>query len=238
MSFDTLQNSRALRRILSSVALWTEGEERGLPAIVVSLLVHVPLTFSYTILMWMDVYGSFDLTQATDVLYIALTETALVVKILSLLYHRKMARRMFDEWQSGEQFRLQSPQEIWMWKHSVSSFRIVSFLYIGCSFSFVGCEFVVVLFLNGYRLPFPYWTPFNWNQPIYYWFAYFYEVLAMPLTCISNCTLDMWQCYIMLHLAICYRLIGMRLHQLNNKPSTNVTQAIVRIVQFEQKVKR
>lgn len=98
MSFDTLQNSRALRRILSSVALWTEGEERGLPAIVVSLLVHVPLTFSYTILMWMDVYGSVDLTQATDVLYIALTETALVVKILSLLYHRKMARRMFDEW--------------------------------------------------------------------------------------------------------------------------------------------
>ncbi|XP_073834484.1 odorant receptor 94a-like isoform X2 [Musca autumnalis] len=223
-SFDTLQKSRTLRKILAYVGLWTEAdEERAWRGIALSLLIHVPLTFSYTILMWMDVYFSTDLPQATDVLYMALTETALVVKILSLLYYRNMARRMFNEWQNGEQFRLHSVMEKRMWRRSFSTFGIVFRWYITCSFSVVGCSFAAVLFLNTYKLPFPYWTPFDWNQPIYY------------------CTLDMWQCYIMLHLATCYRLIAMRLQNLNDKPNegeNSVKQDIIEIVQFEQEVKR
>ncbi|XP_061396632.1 odorant receptor 94a-like [Musca vetustissima] len=241
MSFDTLQKSKTLRKILWFVGLWTEDDKGALPAMVKSLLIHVPLSFTYTILMWMDVYFSADLNQATDVLYVALTETALVVKIISILYHRNIARQMFEEWRSSEQFRLHSVQEKWMWRQSFRTFGIVSFLYITCSFSVVVYAFAAVLFLNTYQLPFPYWTPFNWNQPIYYWYAYFYGALATPLTCISNITLDMWQCYIMLHLAVCYKLIAMRLQQLNGNPkeaNRNVTKDIIRIVQFEQKVKR
>lgn len=145
MSFDTLQESRILRKILRIVGLWVDDGEHRVPSIVVGLLIHGPLTFSYTILMWIDVFVSSDLTQATDVLYIALTETALVVKIISILTHRKLARSIFDAWQTDDRFKLQSLEERLMWKESFATFTIVSIPYIACSISVVGCTFAAAL---------------------------------------------------------------------------------------------
>lgn len=243
MSFDTLQESRILRKILRIVGLWVDDGEHQhrVPSIVVGLLIHGPLTFSYTILMWIDVFVSSDLTQATDVLYIALTETALVVKIISILTHRKLARSIFDVWQTDDRFKLQSLEERLMWKESFATFTIVSIPYIACSLSVVGCTFAAALFTNVYRLPFSYWTPFDCHDPKYYWYAYFYGAIAMPLTCIANCTLDMWQCYMMQHLAVSFKLIATRLEKLGrseHEPHSVVMRKLIRIIQLEQKVKR
>ncbi|XP_013109246.1 odorant receptor 94a [Stomoxys calcitrans] len=240
MSFDTLQNSRTIHKILTFVGLWIEGDIKRVPALVISLLIHVPLTFTYTLLMWMEVIASTDITQATDVLYVALTETALIVKILSILRRRHLAKSMFRQLRYDDKFQLKNVQEHMMWRRSFKTFGIVSSLYITTSLSVVWIAFTVPLFLKEYTLPFPFWTPFDWRQPIYYWYAYIYEVLAMPLTCLSNCTLDMWQCYIMQHLAACLRLSAMRLQKLGhaNENDVEATETVICIIQLQQEVKR
>ncbi|XP_013109245.1 odorant receptor 94a-like [Stomoxys calcitrans] len=240
MSFDTLQNSRSIHRILTFVGLWFDDEIKHVPALVISLLIHVPLTFTYTLLMWMEVIVSTDLYQATDVLYIALTETALIMKILSILRHRHLAKSMFRQLRYDDKFQLKNVQEHMMWRRSFKKFNLVSRLYIGCCLFVLCASLAVPLFVEEYTLPFPFWTPFDWRQPIYYWYAYIYGALAMPLTCLSNCTLDMWQCYIMQHLAACFRLNAMRLQKVGNANETDVqvTEAVIYIIRLEQEVKR
>lgn len=245
MAFDTLQNSRIIVKILTTIGVLTnEKLRRYLPnisPICYKLILHAPLTFTYTILMWLEVLSSSDLNQATDVLYIALTETALVIKILSVWYHDALIKSMYNEWQQNEMFELKTMQEYVMWQRPVKIFSLVAFLYITCSLSVVFCAFAAVLFLNKYQLPFPYWTPFNWKHPSNYWYAYLYELFAMPLTCISNGTLDMLLCYMMQHLALLFKLIAMRLENLGTKRGeTNacITKKLLKIIEFHLKLKR
>ncbi|XP_065363675.1 odorant receptor 94a-like [Calliphora vicina] len=245
MAYDTLQKSRILITILSSTGVLTNEKlhHRNLPKmspIYYKLMLHIPLTFTFTLLMWLDVLFSSDLNQATDILYMVLTETALVVKILSVWYHDALVKSLFNEWQQNEMFKLQTTQESVMWQRTFKLYGIVAFVYIAGSLSVVCSSFTAVLFLNVYRLPYSYWTPFNWKHPLKYWYAYCYEFIAMPLTCICNCTLDMFHCYMMQHLALYFKLIAMRLENLGtNKDETNagVTQKLLRIIEFHLKLK-
>ncbi|XP_075154544.1 odorant receptor 94a-like [Haematobia irritans] len=239
MAFDSLENLHIIHKLLRYAGLWTDSDDvRG--SLVISLLVHGPLTFTYTLLMWMEVMVSTDIIEASDVLYMALTETALIVKIMSILRHRHHAKSMLKRWQCDEQLELQNSQERLMWKKSFSMFNIVSFMYIVSSLSVVISSFTIVLLLKEYTLPFLFWTPFDWHNPPYYWYAYLYGALAMPLTCLSNCTLDMWQCYIMQHLAVYFKVIAMRFQTLgrSNETHQNTTKTLLSIIKMEQDIKR
>ncbi|XP_037824950.1 odorant receptor 94a-like [Lucilia sericata] len=218
MAYNTLEKSRVIIKILATIGILTNKKLHlklsKVPPIYYKLMIHVPLTFTYTTLMWLEVIFSSDIYEATDVLYMVLTETALVVKILSIWYHDALIKSLFNEWQQNEMFKLYTTQEFYMWQP--------------------------VLFLNSYELPFLYWTPFNWKHPSNYWYAYFYELFAMPLTCLSNCTSDMLLCCMMQHLALYFKLIAMRLENLGNKKgeiNSVVTKKLLTIIKFHLKLK-
>ncbi|KAM7348096.1 odorant receptor 94a-like [Cochliomyia hominivorax] len=244
MAYDTLEKSRIIIKILTAVGILTnEKLQRRLPkipSIFFKLLIHLPLTFTLTISMWWEVLSSTDLYDASDVLYIVLTETALVVKVLSAWYNDALIKSMFSEWQHNEMFELETTEECFIWRDAMQTYNLIKILYIGCSLSVVGFGFTAVLFLNHYQLPFPYWLPFDWTDPLNYWYAYSYELIALPVTCISNCTSDMFFCYMMQHLALQFKIAAMRLEKLGfekNENNRETTKKLLGIIKLHLKLK-
>ncbi|KNC23846.1 putative odorant receptor 94b, partial [Lucilia cuprina] len=243
-AYNTLEKSCIIIKILTTIGILTNKKLHlklaKVPPIYYKLMIHIPLTFTYTTLMWLEVIFSSDIYEATDVLYMVLTETALVVKILSIWYHDALIKSLFNEWQQNAMLKLYTTQEYFMWQRTIKLFGIVAFLYITCSVSVLCFSFTAVLFLNSYELPFLYWTPFNWKHPSNYWYAYFYELFAMSLTCLSNCTSDMLLCYMMQHLALYFKLIAMRLENLGNRKdeiNSVVTKKLLTIIKCHLKLK-
>lgn len=245
MTYDTLEKSHIIIKILSIFGVLNNDKLHlklpKIPPIYFKLMLHLPLTFTYVTLMWLEVITSTDLNEAIDVLYMVLTETALVMKLLSVWYHDALIKSLFEEWQQNEMFQLQTTQECVMWRDKIKMYSIVAFLYITCSLSVVGCAFVAVLFNKTYQMPFPYWLPFNWKDPLKFWYAYIYELFSMPLTCISNCTMDMLFCYMMQHLALCFKVLAIRLEHLGfgkNETNLDITKKLLAIIKFHVKLKR
>ncbi|KAM7348098.1 odorant receptor 94a-like isoform 1-T2 [Cochliomyia hominivorax] len=244
MTYDTLEKSHIIIKILETFGVLTNKElHRKLPKLsptCFKLLIHSPLTFTFTILMWLEVLNSEDLNQACDVLYVVLTEIALIVKLLNVWYHDALIKSMFFEWQQNKIFELQTTEECVIWRNIMKLYSVVAFLYIGCSLSVVGFAFTAVLYLSRYQLPFSYWLPFNWKDPLNYWYAYSYELITVPVTCISNSTADMFFCYMMLHLAMHFKVIAMRLEQLGfgkNETNSQVTRKLLTIIKLHLKLK-
>lgn len=246
MAFDTLQKSHCIVKILTICGILTNNKLLAkLPKfqpICYKLLLHVPLTFTFTLLMWLEVSFSSDLSQATDALYVTLTETGLLVKILSVWYYEVLVKSLFNEWQQNEMFRLQTIQECAIWERRTKVYSHLVFLYIGFSLIATTCACTSVLFLNSYQLPFPIWLPFDWKSPLNYWCVYVYELFAMPLTCLSNSTLDTFFCFMIQHLALHFKMIALRLKALGNNQkdgsNTDVTKRLIAIIELHLKLKR
>lgn len=241
MAYDTLEKSRIIIKIVATFGVLNNELFKKISPMFFKLTIHLLTSFTITCLMWIEVLTTTDLNEASDVLYIALTETALVVKLLSIWYHDTLIKSLFNEWQNNEMFQLQSTQECVMWRDTIKLYSIVAFLYITCSLSVAGCAFTAVLFLDQYQLPFPIWLPFNWKDPLKYWYAYIYELISVPVTCIANCTMDMFLCYMMQHLALYFKLLAIRLERLGiGKDITNagISKRLLAIIEFHVKLKR
>ncbi|XP_037824580.1 odorant receptor 94a-like [Lucilia sericata] len=164
--------------------------------------------------MWLKIIFSSDINEANDILYVALTETGLLVKILNIWYYDALIKFLFNEWHQNEMFELYTTQERVLWQP--------------------------LLFFDSYELPFSIWTPFDWKLPSNYWYAYFYELFAAPLSCLSNCTTDMLLCYMMQHLALYFKFIGIRLENLaTDEKQTNdvITKKLLTIIKLHLKLK-
>lgn len=249
MSFDTIQKSRTIIKILKNCGIWKnyvdndddEPGKRKISTFFYPLLIQTPVTFLFGILMCLELIFSSDLSQAVDVLYIFLTLFALVIKVLNAWYYDALAKTMFKEWQTNEMFQLKTLQERLMWQRSFKIFSRVAILYIFWCLAVVTGDFTVALFINKYQLPYALWMPFDHRDPLYFWYAYIYELFAMSVSCLTNITLDMLHCYMMQHLTLCFKLIAMRLENLNSQKfetNNNVTQKLVDIIKLDQKVKR
>uniref|UniRef100_A0A1A9WB04 Odorant receptor n=1 Tax=Glossina brevipalpis TaxID=37001 RepID=A0A1A9WB04_9MUSC len=193
-------------------------------------MVHVPLTFTITTLMWIKVIVSPNLIEAADVIYMAFTETALVVKILSAWRFARLLQFMFLEWQTNELFSLKNTSEELIWNRQFKIFKIFAFVYIISSLSIVILSFISVLYMGVHRLPFTYWTPPGWEQSSYFWYLCLYDVISMTITCTSNCTLDMYFCYLLKHNAACFRMVSLRLEKLgysSEDATTNLKEIII-----------
>ncbi|XP_034114452.2 odorant receptor 94a [Drosophila albomicans] len=179
-------------------------------------LLHLPCTFAFIGLMWLEAFVSSNLEQAGQVLYMSITEVALIVKIVNIWHRRTAAWQLMQQLQHGPEYELRSEEEFSSWQREQWMFKWCFYLYSLVSLGVVYSGCIGVLFLKEYVLPFAYFVPFEWRNSHGYWYAYGYCFAGMTVTCISNVTLDMIGCYFMFHISLLYQLLGFRLRALKD----------------------
>ncbi|XP_036323149.1 odorant receptor 94a [Rhagoletis pomonella] len=225
---DRIASVRSLIIVLKVIGLWQWPEDRTqwertqfLLKLqrVYGLALHLPLTFTLITLMVCAALLSHDLEEISNVLYILLTEFALVVKIFSIWQHGTLAWRYLDELVHSSKYEFRQQAELTQWMREQRLFVIVAYSYIfgSCSIVVFSCFGALYTAADVYVLPYAYYVPFEWRDPHNYWYAWSYCCISVSLTCVANVTLDMIFCYFMLHLSMLYKLIGWRLAALRQR---------------------
>ncbi|XP_050320640.1 odorant receptor 94a-like [Bactrocera neohumeralis] len=211
---NNLSGGRRVIQILKLLGLWHYGGAMRTPYLLYSALLHSVFTIPYTIMMCMDVVQASDLEKFTNTMYMTLTELGLVAKLVNVWCYSRLLVDFFTAFTHDKLYQLQDAEEQQNWQRTQKNYSRVAFLYFTMSLSTLTTAFVGVLYSEEYELPFPYAPPFDWRTPRGYWYAYFYELLAMPITCLSNCAFDMIQCYMLLQLSLCFKVISGRLERM------------------------
>nr|QKN21385.1 odorant receptor [Bactrocera dorsalis] len=214
MEFDNINGARRVIKVLQYIGLWRFDVPWQTYYAAYSYILHFSFTFPYTVMMWVDVVQASDLEKFSYIMYMSLTELALLAKVTNVWINSKIFVQFFHVLANDEVYRLRSEEECTLWSKVHKYYRFIAFMYFAMSITLVTIAFVGVLFSAEYELPFPYAPPFEWRNERGYWYAYFYELVAMPVTCFSNCGLDMIQCYMLLHLSLCYQMIAGRLQEM------------------------
>ena len=92
--------------------------------------------------MWLDCVLSNDLNNIIDVFYIALTETAYLVKLVNAWHYAPIINECVLEWSEKELNILKTTEERLMWQNVQHQFYIAIRLYI------LGSLFVIILAFN------------------------------------------------------------------------------------------
>ncbi|XP_036329776.1 odorant receptor 94a-like, partial [Rhagoletis pomonella] len=152
---------------------------------------------------------------------IYLSSLALLAKLVNVRYYGQLLVDFFAALTNDALFQQLSLEEQLIWAREQRHYGWMALLYFAMSLTVVSTAFVGVLISANYELPFPYAPPFDWRTERGYWYAYChgnaaycYELLAMPITCLSNCAFDMRQCYMLVQLSLCFKLIFGRLERM------------------------
>ncbi|XP_020716058.1 odorant receptor 94a-like [Ceratitis capitata] len=209
--YDNNSGGRRIIQVMKLLGLWYYEGSAKMPYLLYSCLLHFTISIPFTIFMAMDVVHATDLEKFTNIMYLTLTELGMVAKLFNVWFYAKLLVDFFETLSGDKYFELREKDERLKWQHAQRTYaRIVLFyVFIGLGAMFTG--FVGVLFSAKYELPFPYAPPFNWHTPHGYWCAYLYELLAMLITFFANYGFDMIQCYMLLQLSLCFKLICGRL---------------------------
>ncbi|XP_054081728.1 odorant receptor 94a [Zeugodacus cucurbitae] len=199
-------------------------------------LLHVPLTFTYNTLMWIEALTRWE--RADHILYISITEVGMMALALNFWRMERCAWHFMHELNHSDCLALRNDVERDWWCGQQRLFARIVVCYIGGGAGVLFTAFGATLFMSGYSLPYDYWLPFEWHNAQNYWYAYGYEVIAMSLTCISNVTMDMLLCYYLFHVALLYKLIGMRLMALQHLSEPLAVQQLMNIIELHKRVKR
>ncbi|CAD6994392.1 unnamed protein product [Ceratitis capitata] len=227
-----ISSGRIIVYVLQAIGLWQWAEDRrqyernrNLQRLqrLYGLLLHLPLTFTFILLMLTAALLAHDLEETSGVLYMLLTELALVVKILNIWRQGSSAWLYMDELAHEALYSLRQESERLQWQSELRSFDIIAYSYTLTSIGVVvfACVGVLLTATDIYVLPFDYYVPFEWRHPRNYWYAWSYCSVSMMMTCISNVMLDMIFCYFMFHLSLLYKLIGWRLAALRRSRADN-----------------
>ncbi|XP_018785120.1 PREDICTED: odorant receptor 94a-like [Bactrocera latifrons] len=211
---DNLSGGRRVIKILKLLGLWHYGGAMRTPYLLYSGLLHSVFSIPYTTMMCMDVVQASDLEKFTYTMYMTLTELGMVVKLVNVWFYSRLLVDFFAAFTHDKLYQLQDAEEQQSWQRTQKNYSRVAFLYFTISLSTLATAFVGVLYSDEYELPFPYAPPFDWRTPRGYWYAYCYELLAMPISCLSNCAFDMIQCYMLLQLSLCFKVISARLERM------------------------
>ncbi|XP_017046532.1 odorant receptor 94b [Drosophila ficusphila] len=220
---------------------WKNDEEAGILSCLKRIhpfVLHLPLTFTYIALMWYEAFTSSDFEEAGQVLYMSITELALIIKLLNIWYRRNETANLINELQHNPAFNLRNAEEIQFWEKNQKGFKRIFYWYICGSLVVAFMGYTSVFFQEEYELPFGYYVPFEWRSRERYFYAWGYNVVAMTLCCLSNILLDTLGCYFMFQIASLFRLIGMRLKALQNAPEEKAKPELRSIFQLHSKVKR
>ncbi|XP_036218492.2 odorant receptor 94a [Bactrocera oleae] len=236
MAFDKMANFHTLKRLLIALGLWHEGNgsrfERHYRYY--QLFVHTTITFTFTLLLVLEVMYSESLNHAIDVLKFMLCEVAVVFKVLNAWYYARKISELVNEWESSEIFALRTSAEEQMWQKTQINFHKLTMIYICTGFNSAICALLSVLLMGAYELPYALWTPYDWSDT-YFWPMYCYEFIAMPFTCLCNITIDLFQAYLLLHLTLCFRVISMRLESAGTENA--ITNEFLNNIKMHQRVK-
>ncbi|XP_036329785.1 odorant receptor 94a-like [Rhagoletis pomonella] len=212
--YDNLAGGRGVIKVLQLMGLWRYEGAINTPYTLYSLLLHFTLTIPYTIMMCMDVFHASDLEKFSNTMYMTLTELALLAKLVNVWYYGQLLVDFFAALTKDALFQQLSIEEQLSWAREQRHYGWIALLYFAMALTAVSTAFVGVLISANYELPFPYAPPFDWRTERGYWYAYCYELLAMPITCLSNCAFDMIQCYMLVQLSLCFKLICGRLERM------------------------
>ncbi|EDV94688.1 odorant receptor 94b [Drosophila grimshawi] len=215
---------------------WSDGNWRQLKSIYPFVL-HLPLTFTYIALMWLEVIVSDDLEQAANVLYMSLTELALVVKLINIWYRGEQALNFMNALDSYAKCNLPKSEDIQFWQREQRNFKRIFYTYIGGCTAVAVTGYSGVLFQDTYELPFGFYVPFEWRRRERYFYAYGYNILAMTLCYLSNCLLDTMGCYFMYQIAVLYKLLGRRLVALRDMPENVAVPELRCIFQLHRHIR-
>ncbi|XP_013116840.2 odorant receptor 94b [Stomoxys calcitrans] len=241
---DRVSSGRLLILILKVLGLWhwQEEEDQSVLSIILhhlhAWLLHVPMSFAFCALMWIEVFRAPDFVEAGKVLYMSLTLSVVIPKTLSFWLLSTRICRFIKDLQVNPMYEFQSQEEILMWHSQHKLFKNVVRLYLGGSVLAALGAFIGVLFEEDYQLGFPYWVPFEWHNPRGYWLAYLYNVVAMSVACFSNVSFDMFGCYMIFHIGLLYKLLSLRFHQLQHVDEVKAKDKLMAFVLMHMKIKR
>ncbi|XP_053954850.1 odorant receptor 94a-like [Anastrepha ludens] len=243
----SMRAARTLMRLLQGMGLWPIGKphsrddsqhprRRRSLAHYYGYLLHLPLTFTYNTLMWIEALTRWE--RADDILYISITELGMMALAVNFWRVEHAAWHFMHEISYGSSYALRNEEERECWRQQQWLFERIAICYIGGGVGVLLTAFGATLLVNGYNLPYDYWLPFEWHNAHNYWYAYGYELVAMSLTCISNVTMDMMLCYYLFHVALLYKLIGIRLMALQHLREPFAVAQLIAIIELHKKVKR
>ncbi|XP_067626204.1 odorant receptor 94a-like [Eurosta solidaginis] len=248
MQFDNIYGARLVIRILRFVGLWHLNDSTKSLYIAYSYILHLTISFPHTTMMWVDVVQISSLEKFSYVMYMALTQLGMLAKVANVWLNSKLLMNFFDVLANAEMLSLHSDAERKLWSNAHRYFRRVVLAYVSMSLMALSIAFLSVLLKDEYELPFPYAPPFDWHNERGYWLAYGYELLAMPVTCLSNCGIDMIQCYMFLHLSLCYKMIAGRLKEMgklkrqlslpNQFSETRLLEDLAAVMKLHERTKR
>ncbi|XP_034659823.1 odorant receptor 94b [Drosophila subobscura] len=199
---------------------------------------HLPLTFTYISLMWLEALTSADFEQAGQVLYMSLTELALVTKIINFWYRREQVSEFIRELSEDPAYELRTREEAELWQRQQLHFKRIFYFYIRGSLFVAAMGYFSVFVQEEYELPFGYYVPFEWRTRERYFYAWGYNVIAMTLCCVSNILLDTMGCYFMFHIALLYRVMNLRLRALHQAPEKVAAPELRAIFRLHTRVRR
>ncbi|XP_043649980.1 putative odorant receptor 71a isoform X2 [Drosophila teissieri] len=211
-----------------SIADWTNWQGYAL---------HVPFTGLFVVLLWVEAIRSRDIQHTADVLLICLTTTALGGKMINNWKYAHVAQGILTEWSTCDLFELRSQPEVDMWRFEHRRFSRVFMFYCLCSTGVIPFIVIQPLFDIPNQLPFWMWTPFDWRQPVLFWYPFIYQAITIPVTCMCNITMDGVNWYMMLHLSLCLRMLGQRLGELQHDDK-DLREKFLELVQLHRRLKQ
>ncbi|XP_004520822.1 odorant receptor 94b-like [Ceratitis capitata] len=175
--------------------------------------------------------------NADEDLKLLITEICYLAKSLNLFYHLELAVELLHEWEISDSFNLRRSAEREMWLQGERAFRKVIYIYI------FFCLLTVFLAIGSTTLSgtptllYQFWLPAKWRE-YNIWPAFFYESLSLNFNCMCNVVLDSFQCYLLYHLSLYTRLIGMRMERLGyEKTNVETTSSLENIIDMHQRLK-
>ncbi|XP_017019464.1 putative odorant receptor 71a [Drosophila kikkawai] len=242
MDYDRIRPVRFLTGFLSFCRLWPR--DGPLPRQDWNnwrtYLMHAPFSILFMVLLWVEAMMSKDIEHLADVLLIGLSTTALAAKMVNNWRYAQVAQRILTEWSTSDQFELRSQREVDMWQFQHRRYTRVFIFYLMCSAGVIPFIVIHPLFDIPNRLPFWMWTPFDWQKTAYFWYPFIYQLITIPIVCLSNIFLDGVNWYMMLHLSLCLRMLGQRLSELraNGKDNDKLEEKFLELVHIHQSLKR
>ena len=178
---------------------------------------HLIFTFIFIILMVINLFKISNLKNATESLYITLTEIALLTKLIILYKNRKNIMHLIELINHNDFLIKNLNNQKMIKSHEKFLFKIYK-LYSFISISAALSAYAVPLFAQIKIFPFPAWYPFNWeNNNLIYILLYIYQIIGMTMHCLLNVNNDIFYAYIMFIVHMQLIVLGENLRKLNNK---------------------
>lgn len=189
---------------------------------------HSVFTLIFVSLMYINIWFIDGIDQFVDIFYMALTETALLAKVLTVFYYGKKVVEFTKDMQDPIlSLKESNEKEYFTIRHQ--SLDFIRKVYFCICLGFCAVSFTDPFIRPNWKLPFEAWMPFDWRSWSTFFYAYFYEVIGMLVTCLSNCTMDFFQAYVLMQISLYYKLIGLRLETVGwdkRNPQMKLEEAI------------